>query len=76
MHDASIPRTHDLILLARHLEAIGLKASKIAGEAALLSEYGVLPRYPMPSGHASAEDAGDAIAAAAVILAWVERQFA
>ncbi len=70
-----IPRTHDLALLTALLQLQGFASAEIAVHAAMLSDYGVTPRYPMPTGSATYEEARDAVASAEAVVAWVLGQF-
>lgn len=65
-----IPRTHDTSWL------LGLVAPQAPADielaCALLAEYGVGPRYPGFAPTLSATEARDALAAAHLVLAWVD----
>lgn len=73
--DLAIPRTHDLTVLLDLLPEIEV-VEGVVNDAIRLSDYGVKPRYPVPSFAASAAEALAAIAAAERVLAWVERRLA
>lgn len=71
----SVPRTHDLALLAEKLQVL-VPVEAIADAALLLSIYGVGPRYPGPAGAANADEALAALAAARQVVAWAEERLA
>lgn len=69
-----IPRTHDLTALVDLLPA-WRPSEALVDDAIGLSDYGVKPRYPVPSFVATADQAHAAIAAAGRILDWADAQW-
>lgn len=69
-----IPRTHDLTTLVDLLPEERMP-EVLLDDAIRLSDYGVKPRYPVPSFAAAASQAHEAIAAAGRILAWADAQW-
>lgn len=69
-HGKSVPRTHSLMVLRAAVGGCGVNVETMAEPSAVLTDYGVGPRYPMLSQPVIAEDAAEAIAAATAIIAW------
>ncbi len=72
--ELSIPRTHDLTALVDLLPE-GCASEALVDDAIRLSDYGVKPRYPVPSFVATADQANAAIAAAERVLDWADAQW-
>ena len=64
-------RTHDLLVLLAGLRATLPDAATLEGEAELLSNYSVGPRYPSFLAAETEEEAHAAIAAATTVVQWV-----
>ena len=69
--ELSPPRTHDLLVLLAALRATLPEAAALEGEAELLSNYSVGPRYPSFLAAETEEEAHAAIAAATTVVQWV-----
>ena len=72
--ELSIPRTHDLTTLVDLLPD-GCATEALVDDAIRLSDYGVKPRYPVPSFVATADQAKAAIAAAERVLDWADARW-
>jgi HEPN domain-containing protein len=66
-----VPRSHDLTLLLQALAA-NAPDDALLDATVRLTLHGIGPRYPGPTGEASASDACEAIDDAARVVAWVE----
>ena len=73
--DTSIPRTHDLMVLAAALQAPMREAAPVEALADL-AEYGVMPRYPTVGLALSRKHAERALADATAVLDWSRRRLA
>lgn len=69
----AVPRSHDLVLLLDLLRDAP-QTESLETDAAVLSAYGVLPRYPSPEFSASGVDATEALESARRIVAWAARE--
>ncbi len=72
-HDRPVPRTHSLMVLRAAVGDVGVDVSHLAEPAAILTDYGVGPRYPLLGQATRAEDAAEALDAARVLMSWAER---
>ena len=71
--NVQFPYTHDLARLLSLAEHAGAAVPEDVKPAVALTEYAVATRYPSPSEPVSVEEYEEAIALAALVLAWAQR---
>ncbi len=73
--DLAVPRTHDVVALVRLVASQLPEANDVREAAAVVTTYGVSPRYPALRPAASLDEARQAVAEAERISAWVLARF-
>jgi len=72
---ADVPRTHDCVLLVRLLAGFIPEAVELRGPAAVISAYGVSPRYPALGTATTQGEAADALAQAEHVRTWARARW-
>jgi HEPN domain-containing protein len=67
----TVPHTHDVVALLRLVTGLLPDAVEIREAAAVVTAYGVAPRYPSLRLAASEEEARRAVTLAEAVVAWV-----
>jgi len=72
---ADVPRTHDVVLLVRILAEFIPEALELRDPAAVISAYGVSPRYPALGTATTLVEAAEALAKAEHVRTWTRARW-